>query len=93
MNSKFELNERQKRAVEYIAEKGKISNSEYQKLTNSIKKTATRDLNSLVDKNILKKVGTTGKGTYYIIGDIKGTSKETLFDTVKTVKTDTANDE
>ncbi len=93
LNSKFELNERQKRAVEYIAEKGKISNSEYQKLTNSIKKTATRDLNSLVDKNILKKVGTTGKGTYYIIGDIKGTSKETLFDTVKTVKTDTANDE
>ncbi len=74
LNAKFELNERQKKAVEFVIEKGRITNKEYQILTNSIKKTVTRDLQELVVKNLLKKVGTTGKGTYYTIGDIKGTS-------------------
>jgi hypothetical protein len=41
---------------------------------NVSKPTASRDLEELVRKGILKKIGITGKGTYYIInkGIIKG---------------------
>jgi ATP-dependent DNA helicase RecG len=77
LNSKFELNDRQKKAIEFIANNAKITNTQYQDLTKSTKKTATRDLNDLIDKKLINKKGTTGKGTHYIIGDIKGTSKET----------------
>ena len=74
------LNERQIRAVTYVKDKRKISNKEYQELVNTTKKTASRDMMDLVEKEILEQIGTTGKGTYYILrrqrghkGDIKGT--------------------
>ena len=74
------LNERQIRAVTYVKDKGKINNKEYQELVNTTKKTASRDMMDLVEKEILEQIGTTGKGTYYILrrqrghkGDIKGT--------------------
>ena len=74
------LNERQIRAVTYVKDKGKINNKEYQELINTTKKTASRDMMDLVVKGILEQIGTTGKGTYYILrgqrghkGDIKGT--------------------
>ena len=41
---KMELNERQIKAVMYVKEKEKITNKEYQKLVNTTKKTASRDL-------------------------------------------------
>lgn len=61
------LNDRQIKAVIYVKEKGKITNKEYQELNGVIKKTASRDLGVLTDKRILKKVGSTGKGTHYIM--------------------------
>ena len=67
------LNERQIKAVMYVKEKKKITNKEYQKLVNTTKKTASRDLVSLVEKEVFSKVGTTGKGTYYILKKTKGT--------------------
>ena len=74
------LNERQIKAVIYIKDKGKITNKEYQELVNTTKKTASRDMIDLVGKEILNQIGTTGKGTYYILrgqrghkGDVKGT--------------------
>ncbi|MCF6158692.1 MAG: transcriptional regulator [wastewater metagenome] len=77
---KMGLNKRQIRAVTYVKDKGKISNKEYQELVNTTKKTASRDMTDLVEKEILEQIGTTGKGTYYILrgqrghkGDIKGT--------------------
>jgi len=51
----------------YVKEKGKITNREYQELNGVIKKTASRDLGVLIDKRILEKVGSTGKGTHYIM--------------------------
>ena len=61
------LNDRQIKAVMYVKEKGRITNREYQEL-NSIKKRQTsEDLAFLEDKGILEKIGTTGKGTYYIL--------------------------
>ncbi|MBA7711856.1 hypothetical protein ES703_120823 [subsurface metagenome] len=70
---KMELNERQIKAVMYVKEKEKITNKEYQELVNTTKKTASRDLVGLVEKEVFSKVGTTGKGTYYISKKTKGT--------------------
>ena len=71
-----ELNDRQHKAIVHVKINGRIANSEYQKLTGAIKKTASRDLDDLVQKRIFAKSGTTGRGTYYVLvrkGDIKGT--------------------
>jgi len=63
----FHLNERQLQTVSYIKKTGRISNSEYQKISGVSRATATRDLDELFSKGILKKVGTTGKGTHYVL--------------------------
>ena len=69
-----ELNERQKKAIEYTRKKGKITNSEYQKINKTIKKTSTRDIQDLVRREILFRKGRTGRGVYYILNPIyKGT--------------------
>jgi ATP-dependent DNA helicase RecG len=64
---KLGLNERQFKAVTYVKEKGKITNKEYQQLTNVSKPMATIDLKGLVEKRILLKLGVTGRGTEYIL--------------------------
>lgn len=63
------LNDRQVKAVLYAKDKGKITNSEYQEL-NDIKKSVTAtELQDLTDKGVLVKVGSTGRGTKYILPD------------------------
>jgi len=62
---KFGLNERQVKAVLYVKENRKITNSEYQELVDISKATATRDLIMLVDNGIFLQHGGTGKGTIY----------------------------
>lgn len=69
------LNERQIKAVMYVKGKEKITNKEYQELNMVSKRTATRDLNDLVDRSILEQVGITGKGTKYILKGAKGVIK------------------
>lgn len=64
---KIGLNERQKKAIEYVREKEKITNKEYQEINNVSKPTATRELNELLNKEIFIKYGVTGKGTYYTL--------------------------
>jgi len=65
--SEYNLNDRQKKAVVYLKTHGKISNTEYQQVANSIKKTATRDLNDLKEKGIISQVGNRGPGVHYVI--------------------------
>ena len=70
----FALNRRQKKALDYVKENGSITNTEYQNINNTTKKTSSRDLQDLVDKSMLRKMGTTGRGTFYVISDkAKGT--------------------
>lgn len=79
----LDLNERQRQAIGHLKTAGKIGNTGYQKLTSSTKKTASRDLDDLVEKGLVRKVGTTGRGVHYVLnrkGDKKGT-KATLVDT------------
>lgn len=66
------LNDRQIKAVMYVKENGKITNKEYQELNNIKKRQTSEDLAVLENKGILEKIGTTGKGTYYILKGIKG---------------------
>jgi ATP-dependent DNA helicase RecG len=64
---KMGLNERQIRAVMYVKQKGKITNKEYQMINGIKERMATLELNQLVERGIFRRVGTTGKGTFYAI--------------------------
>ncbi len=67
------LNSRQIKAIEFLKENLKITNSQYQKVNSVSKATATRDLTELVDKfKLIEKKGITGVGTYY---ELKGFKK------------------
>jgi ATP-dependent DNA helicase RecG len=70
--SKLGLNERQIKAVLYVRENGKITNSEYQEINTISKRTATNDLSELVDKfSVLQKYGTSGSNIYYeLVGQV-----------------------
>lgn len=63
------LNERQIKAVFFVREQGVIKNGDYQKI-NAIGKTfATKELQGLVEKNILKQVGFKGRSSKYEIAN------------------------
>jgi len=65
---KMELNERQIKAVMYVKEKGKITNREYQELSQDISRiTATRDLKGLIEKGVFKIVGKGKRDLHYIL--------------------------
>jgi ATP-dependent DNA helicase RecG len=54
------------KAVLFAKEKGKITNSDYQKLNEVSKRTATNELTALVDSfKVLVKLGTLGAGVHY----------------------------
>lgn len=61
-----ELNERQKMAIDFVKENGKITNSDYRNLCNVSTDTAHKDLRELVEKNVLIREGS-GRGTYYLM--------------------------
>lgn len=63
----FGLEDRQIKALIYMKEYGNMTNIRYQELTDVSKRTATRDLQLLLDRSLIQKVGTTGKGTSYIL--------------------------
>jgi predicted HTH transcriptional regulator len=69
---------RQREVVQFLRGHGRITNTQYQKAFGVSKPTASRNLNALLQKQILIKVGQTGKGTYYILnlqGLTKGSSR------------------
>jgi len=68
------LNDRQRQAVMIAKANDRLSNLDYQKTFDISKPTASRDLDDMVRKGILEKIGTTGKGTYYVL-DRKGLTK------------------
>lgn len=65
--NKLGLNERQLKAIQFIKENHKITNSDYQTLCEVSERTALRDLDELINKKLLKKFGEK-KGTYYELG-------------------------
>jgi len=65
--AQLDLNDRQQQAVIHLKTHERITNSEYQSVVGVSRATASRDLEELLAKGILEKVGTTGKGTYYLL--------------------------
>jgi ATP-dependent DNA helicase RecG len=60
------LNERQEKALAYLADKGRITNREYQELCPEVSaETIRRDLAALVAKSLLLRIGDK-RATYYI---------------------------
>lgn len=62
-----QLNERQKKALAYLEEHGKIKREEYAQLCDCSKETAKLDLKDLVENGIVTRMGKTGRGVYYIL--------------------------
>lgn len=60
----FKLNGRQRKAMEYLKENKKIKSEIYSKLCNVSIPTAVSDLNDLVEKRYLRKIGEY-RGAYY----------------------------
>lgn len=67
------LNERQMKAVIHLRTHNRITNSEYQKMFQVAKRTASLDLEQLVAHGVFARVGTTGRGVFYRLG--KGATK------------------
>jgi len=63
---KLGLNARQVKAVQYVKEKSRITNSDYQTINEISDRTSSRDLEDLVAKGVLKRVGDK-KSAYYEI--------------------------
>src|SRR3989344_3879214 len=60
------LNERQKKAIDFIQQNGKISSKEYCEINSVVKDTANRDIQELLAKGLLTKEGN-GKKVKYIL--------------------------
>jgi predicted HTH transcriptional regulator len=76
--SSFDLNERQQKAVAYVKVHGRITNKDYRDLTGTIIRTASRDLEELVSKGVLRKIGVTGRSAHYVLAgkqDVKRTNR------------------
>jgi len=69
----LKLTQRQKEAVALVRAAGHLGNTEFQHQFGVSKRTAHRDLSALVQKGVLCRIGTTGKGTYYALA--KGATK------------------
>lgn len=63
------LSERQRAAIAQMRTSVRFTNSEYQTVFQVAKRSAHRDLADLVEKGLVRRVGTTGKGTYYLLSN------------------------
>lgn len=66
-NVKTTLNERQKTILNKLLDgfDGKLTSSKWAKIARCSKDTAIRDINDLIDKDILRKKGAGGRSTNY----------------------------
>ncbi len=60
------LNERQKKAVDYLIKEGRISNKIYQEINNLTRETSKRDLAEMVEKGFLLRIGD-GRSVSYVL--------------------------
>jgi ATP-dependent DNA helicase RecG len=63
----YDLEDRHIKALLFLKANERITNKQYQDLFNVSKRTASYDLQLLLEKNFVLKIGSTGKGTYYLL--------------------------
>ena len=61
----IDLNDRQIKAILFVKENEKITNSDYQKINDCSRNTASNDLSELVEKELLEPSGQKGAGAFY----------------------------
>jgi len=61
-----DLNKRQKKAIEYLKQKGEITNREYRSINNVSNVIAAFELQALIKKGILRSEGK-GRATHYLM--------------------------
>jgi len=64
------LNERQMKALEFLKEHKRITSKKYADLFGITDRMARNDLRKLVNKKIIRRVGTSDKTSYYILAEI-----------------------
>jgi len=64
------LNERQMKALEFLKEHKRITSKKYADLFGITDRMARNDLRKLVNKEVMKRVGTSDKTSYYILAEI-----------------------
>jgi predicted HTH transcriptional regulator len=67
----YNLNDRQKKAVNHAKVTGRINNAQYRDLTGISSRTALRELRQLTGLGIFAKVGGTGQAAHYVIAKAK----------------------
>ena len=70
----LKLNRRQQDAISHLKASSRIGNLDYRQLFTVSKPTATRDLEELCALGVITRVGSTGKGTHYVLNR-KGLTK------------------
>lgn len=65
--ARLQINGRQRAAIDFIKSHGRIANSEYRAAVGASRATASRDLDQLLTLGVIEKVGTTGRGIYYVL--------------------------
>ena len=63
----YNLNERQIKAIDFVKVNGRITNRDHREQTDVVDRTASRDLENLVEKGLLEKIGTTGRSIFYVL--------------------------
>ena len=78
------LNTNQVNVVLYLKQNKEITNTDYQKLNDVSKATASRELSVLVKKGIIERQGKTGRGTIYLLKGSNGseTAQKRLTDEI-----------
>jgi len=71
----LDLNDRQKAALGFVRINRRIDNASLRELTGAIYRTASRDLEDLVEKGVLNKVGRTGRGAHYVLAPKQDTNR------------------
>jgi len=64
------LNERQMKALEFLKEHKRITSKKYADLFGITDRMARNDLRKLVNKKVIRRVGTSDKTSYYILAEI-----------------------
>ena len=63
---KIDLNDRQKKAIEYVKKEGRITQPIYCQINGIGKTYAKKEINDLIEKRVFRRIGG-GKNTYYIL--------------------------
>ena len=65
--ARLDLNERQRQAIAFVKAQGQITNRNLREQSGVTIRTASRDLEDLVRRGVLTKVGATGRSTFYVM--------------------------